>query len=177
MRPNLTLNYGLRWAVQLPFYALNNVYSIASDRPTSGAYRASGNLFRPGTLTGAARLRADSAKARAPTTSTGTTLRRASASPGRPRPKGGFLGRLIGAERRHCSARGFRHALQPAGMNRISPACSATTPALTITANRNETLGNLGPAPLLFSDRSRLGAPAFPSTPVYPLTRASSPIR
>ncbi|HEY3128460.1 MAG TPA: TonB-dependent receptor, partial [Acidobacteriota bacterium] len=51
MTPNLTLNYGLRWEIQLPFVHENGVYTTG---PFSDLYGVSGlgNLFKPGTLTG-----------------------------------------------------------------------------------------------------------------------------
>ncbi len=51
-RPGLTLNYGLRWDVQLPFVNLNETYTRVG---LEGLYGVSGvgNLFRPGVLTGA----------------------------------------------------------------------------------------------------------------------------
>ncbi len=51
VRPNLTLNYGIRWDDQLPPVNLNGVYT----RPTyAGLWGVSGvgNLFAPGTLAG-----------------------------------------------------------------------------------------------------------------------------
>jgi len=39
VRPGLTLNYGLRWELQMPFVPGNDVYSTA-PLPTSGAYPA-----------------------------------------------------------------------------------------------------------------------------------------
>ena len=49
--PKLTLNYGLRWDVQLPFVNQNGTYSQVG---LEGLYGISGvgNLFKPGTLTG-----------------------------------------------------------------------------------------------------------------------------
>ena len=50
-RPNLTVNYGLRWDVQFPFLNLNGTYSRVG---LDGVYGLSGvgNLFKPGTETG-----------------------------------------------------------------------------------------------------------------------------
>ncbi|HEV8146655.1 MAG TPA: carboxypeptidase-like regulatory domain-containing protein [Bryobacteraceae bacterium] len=50
---NVTLNYGLRWDVQLPFVNPNGIYTTSG---IEGAYGISGvgNLFKPGTLTGIA---------------------------------------------------------------------------------------------------------------------------
>jgi hypothetical protein len=51
IRPNLTLNYGLRWEVQGPFSSLNNTLTQVGY---AGLYGESGlnNLFKPGTLAG-----------------------------------------------------------------------------------------------------------------------------
>ena len=64
-KPNLTINAGLRYEVQLPFYALNNSYSFGDhrgrlradrhgQRPGRRAPRSTGlgNLFKPGALQG-----------------------------------------------------------------------------------------------------------------------------
>src|SRR5262249_17885444 len=49
--PSLTMNYGLRWEVQLPFQALNDTFA---NVPFEGLYGESGlgNIFKPGTVTG-----------------------------------------------------------------------------------------------------------------------------
>ncbi|MGH9971998.1 MAG: carboxypeptidase regulatory-like domain-containing protein, partial [Pyrinomonadaceae bacterium] len=51
IRPNLTINAGVRWELQFPFTAQNNNYTQATYE---GAWGVSGvgNLFKPGTLTG-----------------------------------------------------------------------------------------------------------------------------
>ena len=49
MRPDLSLNYGLRYELQFPFVALNNSYSIGDYNDVFGVSGA-GNLFKPGTL-------------------------------------------------------------------------------------------------------------------------------
>ena len=43
-------------------------------------------------------------------------------------------------------------------------------PGVAIDVFRSNTLGNLGPLPLLMRDASRLGPAAFAPTPTYPLT-------
>jgi outer membrane receptor protein involved in Fe transport len=52
VRPNLTLTGGLRWEVQGPFYSKNNSISQVSYAGLFGE-SGEGNLFKPGTLTGA----------------------------------------------------------------------------------------------------------------------------
>ena len=66
MAPNLTVNAGLRYGVQLPFRALNNSYSMATIADLFGVTGVGsgfvagstvtgiGNLFQPGVLEGTA---------------------------------------------------------------------------------------------------------------------------
>src|SRR4030095_10472355 len=51
VRPNLTLNFGLRWEVQLPFEGLNDTWAAVSYAGLFGE-SGEGNLFKPGTVTG-----------------------------------------------------------------------------------------------------------------------------
>src|SRR5207249_1376749 len=52
VRPNLTINAGLRYMLQLPFYPRNNSYTTVSEAALYGV-SGLGNLFAPGTLGGA----------------------------------------------------------------------------------------------------------------------------
>ena len=51
--PNFTLNYGARYDLTFPFVALNNSYSIGDLDDVYGR-SGTGNIFKPGTLTGEA---------------------------------------------------------------------------------------------------------------------------
>ena len=51
VRPNLSLNAGVRYDLTFPFVALNNSYSIGSLADVYGVSGV-GNLFKPGTLAG-----------------------------------------------------------------------------------------------------------------------------
>nr|MBA2379063.1 carboxypeptidase regulatory-like domain-containing protein [Blastocatellia bacterium] len=54
-RPNLTLNFGLRWQPQTAFTALSEgVYSRLESHDQIFGVSGAGNLFKPGTLTGSA---------------------------------------------------------------------------------------------------------------------------
>ena len=53
VRPNLTLNYGLRYEPQYPFVPLNDVFTIVPYEQLFGVSGV-GNLFKPGTLSGTA---------------------------------------------------------------------------------------------------------------------------
>ena len=126
-----------------------------------------GNLFSPGTLTGRTPDYEQFSRGTQPYNIDWNNVAPSVGFAWTPTAKGGFLGRIMGADGDTVLRAGFTHAFSRQGMNQFSNVLNGN-PGLTITANRNETLGNLGSAPLLFSDRSRLGAPAFPSTPVYP---------
>src|SRR5204863_2811616 len=51
MRKDLTVNFGMRYAVQLPFVALNDAYSTATVADVFGVSGV-GNLFKPSVLAG-----------------------------------------------------------------------------------------------------------------------------
>ena len=78
VRKDLTINYGVRYEVQLPFTTRNNSYSTASVEDVWGVSGV-GNLFQPGVLTGQVPTYERSRRTPRPTTPTGTTSRRASA--------------------------------------------------------------------------------------------------
>ena len=103
-KPNLTVNAGLRYEVQLPFYALNNSYSVAdiddifgptgpgTDLTVGSTVTGLGNLFKPGVLQGSPTTYDDARRrTRTRTTPTRTTSRRASARRGRPAPTSGLM--------------------------------------------------------------------------------------
>jgi len=166
VRQNLTLNYGLRWAVQLPFTALNNVYSFANAEDVWGVSGV-GNLFKPGTLTGRTSDYEQFTRGTQPYNTDWNNVAPSVGFAWTPSADSGFLKRIMGGGGDTVLRAGFTMAFSRQGMNQFSNVLNGN-PGLTITANRNETLGNLGSAPLLFSDRARLGPPVFPTTPVYP---------
>ena len=132
VRPNLSLNVGLRYALQLPFYALNNSYSTATvddvwgvsgyvpgcdmSNPTSETC----NLFQPGVMTGQKPTYQNLGEGRAArTTPTGTTWRRASASTGRRRDHDGFCRTLFGKSGRHVVLGRLQPRVRPARHERL----------------------------------------------------------
>ena len=68
-KPNFTLNLGLRYELQLPFYPLNNSYSKATVADVWGRSGV-GNLFQPGVLPGQSPLFRSTTRARGGTTRT-----------------------------------------------------------------------------------------------------------
>jgi hypothetical protein len=172
VNPNLTLNYGVRYEVQRPFVALNNVYSETSFDQVFGI-SGRGNLFRPGASGGTA----TTYTALAPeSTSVNTDWNNFAPSFGfawSPNFKNNLLRRMTGEGGQTVLRGGYSVAYTREGLN-VFTSIYGANPGITIDASRNLTLGNLVPTPtsvnlpLLFRDQSRLGAPTFQSAPVYP---------
>jgi hypothetical protein len=172
VRQNVTLNYGLRYELQGAFIAKNDTYSLATIDDLFGVSGA-GNLFKPGTLTGR-RTQYELYSQDTPLFNTDWTNFAPSVGvTWRPHARDGFLGRLIGGDDKTVVRAAYAKAYNRQGIGDFDTNLGGN-PGGTINADRSQTNGNLGPVPLLFRNTSQLGAPAFPATPVYPLTGATS---
>jgi hypothetical protein len=170
MRPNLTVNGGLRWEVQFPVTSLNNNLTL----PTlDGLYGVSGpgNVFKPGALAGSPtqflQFKQGSSAYNTDWSNFGPSLGFAWT----PAWKDGILSHVFGDNGQTVFRGGFSLAFNRDGINTLIGTISGNTGG-TITVNRNVNTGNLGSLPLLFRTPSQLGAPPFPDTPAYPLTGA-----
>jgi hypothetical protein len=169
-KPNVTINAGLRYVLQLPFYPLNNSYSTATIDDVWGRSGV-GNLFRPGGLTGKSPTyiqfnEGDGAYNTdrnnwAPSLGMAWTLG----------GKAGILGTVLGREEGTSVLRaGYALAYNRPGMADFTDAID-DNPGISIAANRSNTLNNLGPAgSILLRNRGDLGPPPFASTRNYPMT-------
>jgi hypothetical protein len=168
VRPTLTLNFGLRYELQLPFYALNDSYSTATVADVWGASGV-GNLFAPGTLTG---KKPEFIKLSEGTNAYRTDWNNFAPNLGfawTPSAETGLFRRLLGAEGDSVLRGGYSIAYSRHGMSDFTNVYGSN-PGILIDASRSLSLGNLGALPVLFRDRNRLGAPAFPTTPRYPMS-------
>ena len=170
MRQNLTVNAGLRWEVQFPVTSLNNNLT----KPTlEGLYGVSGpgNIFKPGTLSGSA---TQFLQFKAGSSAYNTDWNNFAPSLGfawTPNWKDGLLGHIFGGGGQTVFRGGFSMAFNRDGINTLIGTISGNTGG-SITVNRDVNTGNLGTLPLFLAQRDRLGPPAFPDTPTYPLTGA-----
>jgi hypothetical protein len=178
VRPNFTVNAGLRYELQFPFYPLNNSYSTATMADLCGISGVAGdgrscNLFQPGVMPG---------KAQPEFINFGEGVRAYNVDYDNFAPSVGFawttgaesgiLRALLGRPSDSVIRGGFSRAYNRNGMNDFSSQFNAN-PGIIIPATRNDGNGNLNDGagyPVLFSQTSRLGAPEFPRTPEYPLT-------
>ncbi len=170
VRPNLTANVGLRWEAQFPVTSLNNnLTNVTLD----GLYGVSGpgNIFKPGTLTGSATQFTQFKEGDSAYNTDKSNFAPSLGVAWTPNWKDGLLGRVFGTGGQTVLRGGFSMAFNRDGINTLIGTISGNTGG-SITVNRNLATGNLGALPLLLKDTSRLGAPAFPDTPVYPLTGA-----
>jgi hypothetical protein len=189
-RPDLTVNAGLRYAVQMPFTARNNSYSMATvadlfgrTGPGSGFVPGSlvtgtGNLFRPGVFEGQPttyKLLEAGTKAYntdwnnfAPSVGAAWTLGWQDA---------GWKRTVFGRPGESVLRGGYNLAYQRGGMSDFVEVFG-NNPGIQIDATRNLANGNLGPLPVLLRS-SDLGPPAITLERRYPMEvpSASSNVR
>ena len=175
-RPNVTFNVGLRYELQQPFQPLNNSYSKASVADVCGVSgvspQGSCNIFQPGVLAGKTPQFLQFNKGEgayntdynnvAPNLGVAWTLG----------GKSGLLGGLLGrAEGDSVLRAGYTLGYNRPGMSDFTGTID-DNPGISLAANRNHTLGNLGtPGSVLLRNVGDLGPPpGLPVTRQYPMT-------
>jgi hypothetical protein len=174
VRPELTLNFGVRYEVQFPFVPHNDTWTIASMADLAGisGLDANGNpnIFRPGTLTG---RDTEFNQYQKGTKAFKTDLNNFAPSVGaawRPNVSQEWLKKIVGSD--PVLRGGYSVAYTSEGLGLYLTAFDPN-PGGFINADRNMSLGNiLGPGetlPVLLREGHRLVAPSFADTPQYPL--------
>ncbi|MEY4635917.1 MAG: hypothetical protein RJA55_1715 [Acidobacteriota bacterium] len=173
VRPNLTVNAGLRYDVQSPFQASNSLYSYATIDDLCGVSGRKDdnqcNLFQSGVMPGA---KPTFKQLEEGISTYNTDYNNVAPSVGfawTPGPRTGVLGGLMGPDGDFVVRGGFTRSFSRSGLNDFTGIFGAN-PGLRIAVNREEASGNLGAVPLLLRDTARLGQPDFPARPVYPMT-------
>jgi hypothetical protein len=173
IRPDLTINAGLRYELQFPFTPRNNSYSTATVESFCGRSGTNPdtfcNLFQAGHMPGVPTTFINFGEGTpaydtdydnwAPSVGVAWTVKGSS----------GLGGMLFGRNDGDSVLRaGFTRAFSREGMANFSNQFGAN-PGITIDATRNQSLGNFGGVPLLFRN-GNLAAPPIPLEPNYPLT-------
>jgi hypothetical protein len=162
-RPNVTLTFGLRYERQDPIQAKNGTYAGVSYDALFGE-SGTGNVFKPGTLSGAQSQYTLFAKGSKAYKATGLFLPSFGFTYS-PNFGEGMIHRFLGDPGQTVIRGGFSMASVREGTN-VFQAVTGANPGGTITTNRNLTLGNL-PVGTYF--RQGPFAPvAFPAAPTYP---------
>ncbi len=169
IKPNLTLNFGLRWQPQEGFVTESANFSAASSFADVFGVSGLGNLFKPGTLTG-----------RVPTFSVvdkgyrtfETDYNNFAPSVGvvysPDLGERGILRSILGESGSSVFRAGYSRAFVREGTNVLLSILTANPGAL-LDANRNVSLGTL-PVGTLFRNIGSVTVPTFPSTPPAVLT-------
>ena len=171
--PNLSVNAGVRYDVQLPFYSLNSLYSYATVDDLCGRSGKksdnSCNLFQPGVMPGTSPTFKQLTAGTKPYDTDYNNFAPSVGFAWTPQRRDGFLGTLMGPQNDFVVRGGYTRSYSRAGLNDFTSIFNAN-PGIRIVTNRDEASGNLGAVPLLLRDTARLTIPNFPSKPVYPMT-------
>jgi hypothetical protein len=173
VRNNMTVNAGVRYDVQLPFYSLNSLYSYATIDDLCGRSGKKSdnecNLFQPGVMPGTTPTFKQLTAGTKPYDTDYNNIAPSVGFAWTPDPRSGFLGTLMGPTNDFVIRGGYTRSYSRAGLNDFT-AIFGANPGIRIIQNRDEASGNLGATPLLLRDTARLTIPSFPSKPVYPMT-------
>jgi hypothetical protein len=165
MRPDLSLNYGVRYELQFPFVALNNSYSIGNYADVFGVSGVD-NAFKPGTLTGQPPTFHQLKANERPYPMDWNNVAPSIGAAWSPTARGGWLRRLTG-DGAMVIRGGYTYSYSRNGLGSFTGEIG-DNPGVSLDAFRTLELGNIGALPLLLRDAGRLGPPAFPQTFVEP---------
>ena len=186
LTPTLTVTGGLRWDVQLPFTPVTNTFSTIALEDLCGISGVGSgpdgrqcNLFQPGTVSGKAQPQYTPFTAG--TKAYNVNWRSVGYNVGfawRPNVQDGLLRTLLGNPDQATLRGGYSLTYNQERFDRFTANAGANVGG-TINANRNATTGFClvcaGESwPVLFSQTGRLGAPAFPDAPVYPINSTAA---
>jgi Carboxypeptidase regulatory-like domain len=184
--PTLTVTGGLRWDVQLPFTPVTNTFSTIALEDLCGISGVGSgpdgrqcNLFQPGTVSGKAQPQYTPFTAG--TKAYNVNWRSVGYNVGfawRPNAQDGLLRTLLGNPDQATLRGGYSLTYNQERFDRFTANAGANVGG-TVNANRNATTGFClvcpGESwPVLFSQTGRLGAPAFPDAPVYPINSTAA---
>jgi hypothetical protein len=169
MRPNLTVNLGLRYELQSPFYPLNNSYSTATLESLWGVSGVN-NLFKPGVQPGSKPVFIPYTKGTRAYNIDKNNFAPSVGFAWTPNLGSPIFRSFLGGDGDSVLRAGYALAYNRPGMSDFNTVID-DNPGVDYVADRNHTIGNLAtPGSLLFRDRAALGPPNFPLTRQYPMT-------
>lgn len=172
VREGLTLNAGLRWELQFPFEPDNDSYARLDQVADVYGISGDGNLFAPGTLAGRKPFFVPYEKGDGAYNMDWNNIAPSVGAAWRPFLRNRWLTAILSQD--PVFRGGYAISFNRYGVSDFTSIFGAN-PGSTLTATRNLSLGNLvsntgsDRLPVLLSETNRLGAPAFPESPTYPL--------
>jgi len=184
--PALTISGGLRWDLHMPFTPADNTWSLATIEDICGISglgdgpggRAC-NIFNPNARSGQLVPDYDRFEPGRPAHKTNWFDFAPNAGIAwRPNVESGWLRKLLGDPEQATIRAGYSLSYNQERIDRFT-ANAGDNPGGTVNVARNLTTGYplvlAGESyPVLFSQRSRLGPPAFPESPVYPIAATTA---
>ena len=171
-RPNLTLNYGLRWQPQGAFTVKSNTFAIPAAFEDVFGLSGPGNLFRPGVIEGRAPSFVQAPEEFTPYEADRNNFGPSVGFAWSPDWKSGALKRLFGAGGQSVIRGGYSIAFVREGTQTFLSVTGAN-PGGTIAATRSIALGTL-PVGTLLRNPAGLAPPSVPSSATFPLAGAST---
>ena len=184
--PTLTINGGIRWDVQLPFVPVTKTFSTITIDDLCGISGVGAgpdgracNMFDPTAKSGKAvptyipyEVGNESYK------TNWTNLGYNVGFAWRPNVQDGFLRSVLGNPDQATVRAGYSMTYNVERFDRFT-VNAGSNPGGTTSADRNATTGFClvcpGESwPVLYSQKNRLGAPAFPESPVYPIVATTA---
>lgn len=166
-RPNVTLNFGVRWEPQQPVVSENDNFAKVTFADLFGE-SGEGNLFRPGTLTGRTSQLTPLGIGEKLYDTDWNNFAPSASIAWSPNFQSSFLHRLFGNPGQSVVRAGYSVAFVREGLGNVTQIVSAN-PGGTLTLTSDVDAGNL-PIGTLFRNRAALAPPAFADTPSFPVT-------
>jgi hypothetical protein len=174
-KPNFTLNAGLRYELQFPFYPLNKSYSTATFDSLCGAsgindrsdVEKACNLFQPGNMPGVTPEYVNFGEGERAFNTDYNNLAPSLGFAWTLGDRQGLLGRLLGDEA--VIRGGYSKSFSREGLTNFTGRYSSN-PGLNLFGDPDRSVANnnLGQLPLLLRQPERLGPGEFPDAPTYP---------
>ena len=179
VRPNLTINAGLRYDVQMPFRSLNDSYSFAtmddifgvtgtgSGLEPGSTVSGTGNLFKPGILQGQKTTFKQLEKGKRAYNTDWSNIAPSAGIAWTTGSEQGLARTVFGKPGESVVRAGYSKAYQRGGMSDFTGVFGGN-PGIAIDATKSTQNGNIGTLPLLLSGGD-LSAPPVPQTRTFPM--------
>jgi hypothetical protein len=166
-RPNVTMNFGVRWEPQQPIVSENENFAKVTFADLFGE-SGEGNLFKPGTLTGRTSQVTPLGIGEKLYDTDWNNFAPSASIAWSPNFQSGWRHRLFGETGQSVIRAGYSVAFVREGLGNVTQVVSAN-PGGTLTLSSDVDTGTLAIG-TLFRNRAALTPPSFEDTPTYPIS-------